>query len=156
MTFQVHISHPFCFVNSVGSAAGILEERRSAKIAMTAPVLSGTSTMQFILPKEFTQISEIPVPNDPNVTIRQIPGRTVAVLTYSGWNNVDLEKVKYQTLSDLLHKDGLLNDKKNDKTDAGNAPNGDSQEAPYQVAQYQPPFTLPWFRRNEVWVTLNQ
>jgi hypothetical protein len=47
-------------------------------IAMTAPVLSTGSVMSFILPSSIRDVSEAPVPLNPQVTLRQIPQRDIA------------------------------------------------------------------------------
>jgi hypothetical protein len=51
---------------------------KGSVIAMTAPVLSSSSLMSFILPSTIRDVSEAPAPLDPLVTIRQLPQRHVA------------------------------------------------------------------------------
>ena len=49
------------------------------KLAMTSPVVtSKDETMSFVLPFHFKSLSEIPVPTDSRVRIREIPKRIVA------------------------------------------------------------------------------
>jgi hypothetical protein len=45
---------------------------------MTAPVLSTGNVMSFILPSSIRDVSEAPIPLDPQVTLRQIPQRDIA------------------------------------------------------------------------------
>jgi hypothetical protein len=55
--------------------------------------------------------------------------------------------VETQKVNDLLSKlkeDKVISD--NDRTAAN---------AHYMVAQFHPPFTIPWLRRNEIWLELN-
>ena len=53
-------------------------------IAMTAPVLSGSGMMQFVLPaSRFERLEAVPAPTDPLVSVREVEGRTVAAATYS-------------------------------------------------------------------------
>ena len=60
---------------------------QSKKIAMTAPVETerrGSSVrIAFTMPSEFT-LETLPVPNDSSVTLRQVPGRKLAVIRFSG------------------------------------------------------------------------
>ncbi|CAM9767623.1 unnamed protein product, partial [Ectocarpus fasciculatus] len=58
------------------------------KISMTAPVVVGpgssTSTMQFIMPKQFKRISDLPAPTDSRVTLREVPENVYLVHQFSG------------------------------------------------------------------------
>jgi hypothetical protein len=58
-----------------------------AKIAMTAPVAQsagpGGYVVQFSMPREWT-LDTLPEPLDSRVTLRAIPARTFAVVSYSG------------------------------------------------------------------------
>jgi len=110
------------------------------KIAMTAPVAqSATSSgylIQFTMPRDWT-LETLPAPNDPRVTLRAIPGRKVAVLTYSGtWSQTRFEE-HVKTLQDALGQAGLRW-------------HGDPI-----WSRYDPPWK-PWFwRRNEIWLELD-
>ena len=103
------------------------------KIAMIAPVLQGREgarEMIFVLPGEMTP-QTAPVPTDPRVSLATIPARRVAVVRYSG----SMEKrasTEEARLRDWLALKGLR-------------PTGLAE-----VAGYNPPWTLPPFRRNEV------
>lgn len=107
-----------------------------ARIAMTAPVAQqqaapGRWTIRFYMPAQWT-MATLPVPNDPTVRLVEVPGETMAVLRFSGDRGA--EAVAART-AELL---GAL---------AGTAwaPRG----APVAWF-YDPPWTLPWLRRNEV------
>ena len=110
------------------------------KIAMTAPVLqeAGTGNMQvvsFIAPASYT-METIPVPKDPRIRIRQVSPFTAAVLRYGSWT--DPEKIERKTaeIRSLLARDGR------------------TPVPPFLSAQYNPPWTIPPFRRNEIIVRI--
>ena len=117
-----------------------MEADTSSKIAMTAPVTmessEGSWKMAFVMPSKFT-MDTLPKPKNPNVTIKQMPPQQLAVVTFSGW--VDEEKLAAQTtrLNEWMAKNGLKS--------SGTA----------QLSRYNPPWTLPFWRRNEVWMKLD-
>jgi hypothetical protein len=117
-----------------------MEADTSSKIAMTAPVTmegaGGAWKMAFVMPSKFT-LDTLPKPKNPNITIKQMPAQQVAVVTFSGW--VDEEKLAAQTtrLNEWMAKNGLKS--------SGSA----------QLSRYNPPWTLPFWRRNEVWMKLD-
>jgi hypothetical protein len=111
----------------------------STKIAMTAPVLQsatdGAYAIQFSMPREWT-LETLPEPNDASVTLRAIPARTLAVIAYSGtWSQSRYEE-HLKKLQDGLAAAGLS-----------------AQGDPFW-ARYDPPWTLWFLRRNEIWLTL--
>jgi hypothetical protein len=118
-----------------------MEADTSSKIAMTAPVTmessGGAWKMAFVMPSKFT-IDTLPKPKNANVTIKQMPAQQLAVVTFSGW--VDEEKLTAQTtrLNEWMAKNGL------------------KSSGSVQLSRYNPPWTLPFWRRNEVWVKLDQ
>ncbi|MCR8825850.1 SOUL family heme-binding protein [Pseudosulfitobacter koreensis] len=104
-----------------------------SKIAMTAPVLQSRDAareMIFVLPTGMT-LDAAPVPTDPAVTLRTIPPRRVAVVRYSGFMARSAATQKAR-LRDWMAARNL--------TAQGTA----------EVAGYNPPWTLPPWRRNEV------
>uniref|UniRef100_UPI0040470D4B SOUL family heme-binding protein n=1 Tax=Polynucleobacter sp. TaxID=2029855 RepID=UPI0040470D4B len=117
-----------------------MEADTSSKIAMTAPVTmessGGSWKMAFVMPSKFT-IDTLPKPKNANVTIKQMPAQQLAVVTFSGW--VDEEKLTAQTtrLNEWMAKNGL------------------KSSGSVQLSRYNPPWTLPFWRRNEVWVKLD-
>ena len=109
---------------------------RSERIAMTAPVAqarSGTDrwTVQFFMPAEYA-LADLPVPNDPAVQLVVVPAETFAVLRFSGVGSASAVDAHKQTLM------------------------MDLAAGPWRaVAEpvvwfYDPPWTLPPLRRNEV------
>jgi DNA gyrase inhibitor GyrI len=109
-------------------------------IEMTAPVLQETGAgdeqiVSFILPASYT-LETIPVPKDPRIRIRQVPAFNAAVLRYGGWTDPEKIKRKTEELRSLLTRDGL------------------TPVPPFLSAQYNPPWTIPPFRRNEIIVRI--
>lgn len=109
---------------------------RSQTLAMTAPVAQTVSgadrwTIQFFMPAAYA-MTELPVPRDPAVQLTVVPSETYAVLRFSGIGSaraVDARK------AELL---------------AGLAGSGWTVRSDPVVWFYDPPWTLPPLRRNEV------
>jgi len=112
---------------------------KSAKIAMTAPVgiesKAGKWTVSFVMPAEYTMES-IPKPINPLVQLRQIPTVKKAVISFTGFYNQ--QKVAEKTLE-------LEQWMKVRNLQSAGTPN---------FARYNPPWTLPFLRRNEVMINL--
>ncbi|MEH6451544.1 MAG: heme-binding protein, partial [Psychromonas sp.] len=81
-------------------------------------------------------LETLPVPTSPNITLRQVPERFIASISYSGfWSESGYTENK-QKLDDWINK--------NNYTVIGEP----------VWARYNPPFT-PWFlRRNEVLIPI--
>ncbi len=111
------------------------EADTSSKIAMTTPVTQasadGEQLVRFIMPSEYTQ-DTLPRPTNPDVEIVTIPEQTVAVIRFSLRGKHEQMLKKEAKLHEALARDAI-------------AVVG---EATY--ARYDPPWTLPIFRRNEV------
>ena len=110
------------------------------KISMTAPVTGQETTLgwrfAFVLPSAYT-LANAPAPNNPQVRLAQVPARKVAVVRYSGsWS----EKA-YQENLELLQQWMQQN-----RLEAASLP---------RVAGYDPPWTLPFLRRNEVLIDVS-
>lgn len=115
------------------------QSAKSAKIAMTAPVgiesKAGKWTVSFVMPSEYTMES-IPKPINQQVQLRQIPAMKKAVISFTGFYNE--QKVAEKTLE-------LEQWMKSRKLQSAGVPN---------FARYNPPWTLPFMRRNEVMINL--
>lgn len=115
----------------------ITEPSPGARIAMTTPVETfeseGDAYMSFTMPSEWT-LDELPRPNDARVELVEAPGRLVAALRFRG----------RPTLADFEDKQAAL-------LVAVEAAGMRAVGAPY-TAQYDPPWVLPFLRRNEVLV----
>mmetsp|Transcript_29463 Transcript_29463/g.80963 ORF Transcript_29463/g.80963 Transcript_29463/m.80963 type:complete len:238 (+) Transcript_29463:98-811(+) len=121
------------------------------KIAMTAPVIKEQpqdadekKTMAFVLPAEYDSLAKIPKPTDGRVHIKEIPPQTGVVHRYSGSYSDDISREKALALAQQLREDGLV-----EMSD-------ELVLQQYQFWGYNPPFTIPYFRRNEIWVELSQ
>jgi hypothetical protein len=55
------------------------------KLSMTSPVVDEMGSMSFVLPFSFTKIDQLPVPTDKRITLKEIPRRILAVVSFSGW-----------------------------------------------------------------------
>lgn len=112
------------------------------KIAMTAPVVRTDRTMQFILPKEYDSLSKAPKPTNSDVVVKELPAEVGVVKRYSGSLNAKNCAEKAQMLGLQLREDGL-----EEMTE-------DFVSNSHRFFGYNPPFCLPMFRRNEVWIPL--
>lgn len=126
----------------IAMTAPVLENPEGTEIAMTAPVLQNTtlgepSEMAFILTADFTS-ETAPIPTDPAVKLDVIPSRRVAVVTFSGRANAQDFATHRAKLEAWIADSGL--------TAAG----------PAELAQYNPPWTVPALRRNEVLIPLTE
>lgn len=109
---------------------------KGTSIAMTAPVSQsrgddGQWTVRFFMPAEWT-LDTLPTPDDPAVVLAQVPGETVAVLRFSGFWGADTITARQAEL--LQRLDGTAWQ-----------PVGE----PFAWF-YDPPWTIPFLRRNEV------
>lgn len=128
--------------------------RGGTAIAMTAPVVKskeagtgdrdGFKTMDFILPAEYDTYSKIPKPTNPQVTIKEIPPAVGVVHRFNGSMDDKRADEMARQLALQLQQDGLKEMTEEYVLDH------------YQFWGYNPPFTLPMFRRNEVWVEINE
>jgi hypothetical protein len=131
------------------TAPVVKEGKKGTAIAMTAPVTmqqeeNGKKTMQFILPKEFDEMSKIPKPTNPAVKIVEVPPAVGAVHRFAG---SDISMTKGKKMADSLvaqlEKDGL-------------DLSGMNVMQEMNVWGYNPPWTIPFLRRNEVWLPLTE
>ncbi len=120
---------------SIAMTAPVAQAPTSEKIAMTAPVTqtqsAGQWTVRFTMPSAYS-IETLPEPNDPKVHLRQVPPARFAVLQFSGLARKDDVAAKTAELEKLAVRHNLR------------------AIGSVSLAQYDPPWT-PWFmRRNEV------
>ena len=126
--------------NKVAMTAPVSQESTGEKIKMTAPVgqqrVQERWAVSFMMPATYT-LETLPAPDDPKVTLRQVPARRIAAVRYSGfWSEKNYLQNKLE-LESWIHEQGL--------TIAGDP----------VWARYNPPFT-PWFlRRNEILIPVN-
>lgn len=136
---------------AISMTAPVVKEEKSTgtAIAMTAPVTmqqqeGGKKTMQFILPKEFDSMDKIPKPTNPAVHIVEVPPAVGAVHRFAG---SDLSMTKGKQMAD-----SLVEQLENDGLDLS----GMNVMNEMQVLGYNPPWTIPFLRRNEVWLPLSE
>eukprot|EP00252_Welwitschia_mirabilis_P000553 TRINITY_DN1052_c0_g1_i1.p2 TRINITY_DN1052_c0_g1~~TRINITY_DN1052_c0_g1_i1.p2 ORF type:complete len:139 (+),score=30.69 TRINITY_DN1052_c0_g1_i1:566-982(+) len=109
------------------------------KMEMTTPVFTtkaperGKWVMSFVMPSKYGP--NLPVPIDPSVRIKRIPERLIAVSVFPGFVTNEGVRQREARLRAALSKDPQVEVKEN---------------APVEIAQYNPPFTLPFMRRNEI------
>jgi hypothetical protein len=120
----------------------------SKKIEMTAPVVTRDASekiemtviseetekgwyVSFNMPKQYSK-ETLPVPNNSEVKIIEIPAEKFAVISFSGL----VREKKYAEMLSLLNEEM----KKRNLDPKG----------PVILARYNPPWTLPFLRRNEL------
>lgn len=127
----------------IAMTAPVEVESGGQDIAMTAPVAvdraasDGTMRMRFFLPAEFT-LETAPRPLDDRVTVHTLPAQDLAVLSFTDfWGQRDSADAEARLLRGL---DG-----------APWRPTG-----PVVAYYYDPPWTIPFLRRNEVAVPVQR
>ena len=126
---------------SIAMTAPVSQDAGSEKIAMTAPVsqerTGGKWRIAFVMPSEYT-LDTLPEPADPKVSLRQVPSRRMAAITYSGsWSRERYEKHRGLLETFMLRK----------KLQPLGEP---------VLARYNSPFTLWFLRRNEVLIPVQE
>ena len=120
---------------AIAMTGPVMQQEMGEKIAMTGPVIQQKKgkrwTMEFVLPSKYNTIQP-PEPLDPNVSIVKVPGYRAAAISYSGNLREEKYNAKTKELLDSVTLKGLQ-------------PIGE----PFS-AGYDPPWTLPFFKRNEV------
>ena len=115
-------------------------QQGSEKIAMTAPVVQqgdGSNwTVHFVMPSSYT-MKTLPRPNNPAVKLKAIEGKRFAVIRFAGMGGQDSLKRHTAELDEFVSAKNLT-----------------PQSAP-TYAFYNPPWTLPFLRRNEVMVEVS-
>lgn len=128
----------YIFGNNIAMTAPVAQQPQSSKIPMTAPVMSQPNgsegkqwVISFVMPSDAT-MDKLPKPKNDDITLKKIPAHKAVVIRYSGrWTD---EKVatNLNKLKDFVNKNNLVT----------------VGEPTY--AYYNPPWTLPFMRRNEV------
>lgn len=123
--------------SSIAMTAPVAQDRprNGERIAMTAPVAQsdedGGSVIRFYMPSAYT-LDTLPQPDNDRVVLVPVPAETVAVLRYTGDRSPAAVR---------QHREALL------RTLAGSTYTTVGE--PFSWF-YDPPFTLPFRRRNEV------
>ncbi len=118
-------------------------QQQGEKIAMTAPVIqqasdhTGQWKVRFVMPPEYT-METLPMPNNSQVEVLSIPAKRYAVIRFSGLASQESlqrhlgELVKYAKETNLKTLGEPI------------------------FAFYNPPWTLPFLRRNEVMMEVKE
>jgi hypothetical protein len=110
-------------------------EEKGVKIPMAAPVFKegrdASRTIAFVMPRG-SRIDDLPMPASSAVTLREVPSHAVAAVTFSGVPSDEAITDKCAALEAALRRD-------NRTIDSGPI-----------IALYNPPWTPPFMRRNEV------
>ncbi|MEM6602774.1 MAG: heme-binding protein [Pseudomonadota bacterium] len=110
-------------------------QQAGQNIPMTAPVMQhnkdGAWHIHFVMPSEY-KLSELPKPKNPNVTLKEIDKRDFIVITFSGSNSEDNINHYEQEIRAFMKEQKL------------------SPQSEPIYAFYNPPWTLPPLRRNEI------
>lgn len=116
-------------------------QQPNQKIAMTAPVIQQGGedkwTVQFVMPSEYT-LDTLPKPNNSAVVLKEVPMKRYAVLRFSGFAEAQSVKLHSDKLSAFIDQQKLRT------------------VSPMTYAFYNPPWTLPFLRRNEVMVEIER
>jgi len=112
-----------------------VQQQGSQKIAMTAPVTQQGNgsiwTVRFIMPGNWS-LETLPVPDDARVTLKPVPAKRMLAIRFSG-----------------LAGDSVIAEKIDELRKYASGHNLAIVGEPL-LAFYNPPWTLPFFRRNEV------
>jgi hypothetical protein len=122
--------------NSIAMTSPV-RQQTSEKIAMTAPVLqegqSGQWKVQFVMPSNYT-MATLPKPVNESVKLIELPTKRLVVISFSGIAS-DARLIKYTAeLGNFIIAEKL------------------NAKSPPIYAFYDPPWTLPFLRRNEVMI----
>ena len=117
-----------------------VEQQTGQKIAMTAPVqqqqeASNSWIISFVMPKKFS-LKTIPKPNNELITLNEVPAQKFITIRFPGANSDDNIKQNESALFNYIAQNTI----------------NVSGEPKY--AFYNPPWTLPFMRRNEIMVQL--
>jgi len=125
------------------TAPVLVDEENSTtgeSIDMTAPVIADEATdgwrYAFVLPKSYT-MANAPMPTNPKVRLIEVHPKLVAVLRYTGVLNEGNFRENSSRLLNWISEKQL-----------------ESLSSP-RVAGYDPPWTLPFLRRNEVMIDVS-
>jgi DNA gyrase inhibitor GyrI len=116
-------------------------QQEGEKISMTAPVIQQESLdnlhwhVRFVMPSEYT-IEKLPLPKNKQIEMLSIPSKRYAVIRFSGFPTEkvlkkNLDTLQHYTIAKQLHGIGKP-----------------------IYAFYNPPWTLPFLRRNEIMIEL--
>ncbi len=116
-------------------------QQPSEKIAMTAPVTQqageGLWDVQFVMPSDYL-MQTLPKPSNPDVVLKEITGKRFAVIRFSGLARANSLAAHTKELEAFIQENNLQT----------------ISEPTY--AFFNPPWTLPFLRRNEVMIEIKK
>jgi len=128
-------------VQQVISMTAPVQQKENQKIAMTAPVQQQSTgkswRMSFVMPSKYSMDS-LPVPNNNRVRLKGILAKKFVVIEFSGTNSNE---------NVTEHENQLMNYIEANQIKINGSP---------KYAFYNPPWSLPFLRRNEVMIEINQ
>ena len=108
---------------------------QSQKIAMTSPVAmqeqDGKWRVRFVMPSKYT-MQTLPKPNNDEVSIIEVPVKTYGVIKFSGLTGEEKVATKTAQLKEWMQNLNIVGTP--------------------EMARYNPPWTLPSMRRNEIMI----
>jgi effector-binding domain-containing protein len=123
----------------VAMTAPVTQQQNSEKIAMTAPVTQTTDgkswVVRFVMPISYT-MQTLPIPSNTAVKLKEVSKRRYAVIRFSGMAGSETLKEQTLELESFISTNNLK--AKSEPT----------------YAFFNPPWTLPFMRRNEVMIEI--
>jgi hypothetical protein len=124
---------------TIAMTAPVGQSRAGTSIAMTAPVAQSATpvdagsgwVIRFFMPSKWT-LQTLPAPDDDRVRLTEVPAETFAVLTFTGDRGPEAVEARTAELRESLRAFGI-------------EATGDPS-----AWFYDPPWTLPFRRRNEI------
>ena len=128
-------------VQQVISMTAPVQQKENQKIAMTAPVqqqsMGKSWRMSFVMPSKY-RLDSLPVPNNNRVRLKEILTKKFIVIEFSGTNSNE---------NVTEHENQLMNYIEANQIKINGSP---------KYAFYNPPWSLPFLRRNEVMIEIKQ
>ena len=116
-----------------------VQQQANKKIAMTAPVQQQSSgdrwKVSFVMPAEYS-LATLPEPNNEQVKLKQIPAKDFIAIQFSGTNSKQNITKHERQLRQYIERNNIQ-----------------TLGTP-KYAFYNPPWTLPFMRRNEVMIEI--
>ena len=109
-------------------------EQRGGRLAPPTSGQAAPAIMRFFLPRKAA--ADPPKPDDASVRIVDVPAQTLAVIRFSG----TLDRVQSARYAKVLQEELASHDRK-------------AEGEPFLLG-YDPPFTIPFLRRNEIAVAV--
>lgn len=106
-------------------------------LSMTTPVILGGGAMEFVLPSGVNALTA-PIPKSSKISVKDVAADVVATREFPGFATDGEVSRQRAMLEDALLADGVIYD-----------------NLTFKVLQYNPPYTLPWLRRNEVSLSID-